>query len=71
MMELLKYILFGVIVYIGGFLGGYYYFYVKRFKNENWDLCDDSFVKRVDLVNVFCSDVYILFYYKCKRDMEC
>lgn len=71
MTELSKYTLFGVIVHIGGLSGGHYYSYVKRLENEKWDLCDDSYVKRVDLANVLCSDAYILFYHKCKRDTEC
>lgn len=70
MTEFSKYTLFGVIVHIGGLSGGHYYSYVKRLEDEKWDLCDDSYVKRVDLGNVLCRDAYILFYHKCKRDTE-
>lgn len=71
MTEFSKYTLFGVIVHIGGLSGGHYYSYVKRLEDEKWDLCDDRYVKRVDLANVLCRDAYILFYHKCKRDTEC
>lgn len=71
MKELSKYTLFGVIVHIGGLSGGHFYSYVKRLKNDKWDLCNDSYVKRVDLATVLCRDPYILFYHKIKRDTEC
>lgn len=71
MKEFSKYTLFGVIVHIGGLSGGHYYTYVKRLDDDQWDLCDDSYVKRVDLKDVISCNAYVLFYHKCKRDTAC
>lgn len=71
MKEFSEYTLFGVIVHIGGLSGGHYYTYVKRLDDEQWDLCDDSYVKRVDLKDVISCNAYVLFYHKCPRDTVC
>jgi ubiquitin carboxyl-terminal hydrolase 4/11/15 len=65
--ELSKYTLYGVIVHTGGLTGGHYYAYVKRLESDKWELCDDSYVRRVDDKDVLGSEAYILFYQKVEQ----
>lgn len=68
--EFSKYKLYGVIVHIGGMYSGHYYAYVKNLRTDEWELRDDSYVKKVDLTRVLESGAYILFYHKSKKDTE-
>ncbi|XP_048747284.2 uncharacterized protein LOC125659598 [Ostrea edulis] len=65
--EFSKYTLYGVIAHTGGLTEGHYYAYVKRLDSEEWELCDDSYVHRVDVKEVLCSEAYILFYHKVEK----
>nr|XP_022294510.1 uncharacterized protein LOC111104711 isoform X2 [Crassostrea virginica] len=68
--EFSKYKLYGVIVHIGGMNSGHYYAYVKNLRTDEWELRDDSYVKKVDLETVFDCDAYILFYHKREKVTE-
>lgn len=65
-----KYKLYGVIVHIGGMASGHYYAYVKNLRTDEWELRDDSYVKKVNLESVFDRDAYILFYNKSEKVTE-
>lgn len=55
-----KYSLYAVIVHSGVLHGGHYTCYVKR--NDDWFLCDDASVHRVDIDEVRSAQAYMLFY---------
>ena len=64
----LNYNLIGVINHYGTMNFGHYICYVKNTNNNNWYLFNDSFIKRIDDINLIVSkEAYILIY---KRDID-
>lgn len=64
------YRLFGVVVHWGSERSGHYISFVKRKDRQNWQRCDDSYVRDASLDSVLESNAYLLFYEKCETQIE-